>query len=281
MQFTLLTPPFIKRIIQKKKIFPVKFNFFDWFVILAILGVLIFFVYNRLQRHTTWINLRLAIKNSDVWYNGQSPQYWYMADLNVGDVAYDSFGEKTAEVMQIDNYDQGGPYRLIYVDLKIRADYDKRKHQYLYEFKPLTVGSGLLLNFNNQQVNGLVVSFADQQLSYQDKVITVRMRTVLPQFADAIKVGDKTTDSQGNVVAEILAVKSQETTYYDFSDLRGKKIQVSDPEYRDIDVKVRVKTFESLGRSYYINQSALKVGSNIWLQFPQYALENAQIIEME
>jgi hypothetical protein len=70
-------------------------------------------------------------------------------DLAVGDQAKDSFGQTVAEVVNIDNYDQGGPYRMIFVDLKLRVDFDKNKNQYLYEFKPLSVGSSLIINFPN------------------------------------------------------------------------------------------------------------------------------------
>jgi hypothetical protein len=272
---------FISRIIQKTSVFISKLNFFDYLVIFLLFLVLLFFIYNRLQRQSTWVELRLAIENVDWWYgSGSPPKYWYANDLAVGDQAKDSFGQKVAEIINVDNYDQGGPYRMIFVDLKVSVDYDKNKNQYLYEFKPLTVGSSLIINFPQNQLRGIIIQSGDDEIDYYFKTIRVIKNGVLKPIADQIKKGDRAYDSEGNLVAEILDFTQTLNSYYEYSDIRGQKILVTDPEYSDLDIVIKVKAFNTLDRDFYINNTVLKVGSKIWLQFKDYAIEDAQITEI-
>lgn len=279
-EFNIKKEIVMTRIIQKLPFFRVKLNAFDFLFLSLLLLILGFFVYNRLQRKVTWVNVRIAVENSDWWYKGLSPSYWYAKDLSVGDSLIDSFGNMAVEVAGIDNYDAGGPYRDIYVDLKVRADYDKKKNQYLYEFKPLVVGSSLLFNFPESQLRGLVVRVGEQKESYSYKIIRVEKKFIMPSLAEKIQIGEKILDAQGNEVAEILEVKNNTSSYYEFSDQRGKKIEVYDPEYRDVEVTLKIKSFSEFGIDYYVNKAAVKVGNAIWFQFSEFALEDAKILEI-
>jgi len=271
----------ISRIIQNMKVFISKLNFFDYLVFFLLFLVLLFFIYNRLQRRVVWTNVRIAVENVDWWYgSGAPPRYWYANDLAVGDQAKDSFGQTVAEVVNIDNYDQGGPYRMIFVDLKLRVDFDKNKNQYLYEFKPLSVGSSLIINFPQHQLRGIIVQTGADEIDYFFKTIRVVKNGVYKPIADQIKEGDKAYDSSGNVVAEIIEVKKAVTNFYTFSDIRGEMIKIFNPDYSDLDIVLKVKAFNTLDRDFYINNTVLKVGSKIWLQFKDYAIEDAQIIEI-
>ena len=257
-----------------------KISFFDALVLLVILLVLGIFSYNRLQRKSEWVDIRISVENVDWWYKGSFPYYWYAANLKEGDIAYDSFGQKSAEVIKVDNYDLGGPYRNIYVDLKIRGVFNKKKQQYLYEFKPLVIGSGIAFNFSNQQVKGLIVKIGEKEISYFYKTIKIRVKEVIPELADKINIGDKSFDTNGDLVNEIIDLKKSINSFYEFSDIRGKNIKVYDSDFRDLEITLKVKTFSDLDRNFYINQAVIKIGSFIWFQFPDYALEEAEIIEI-
>jgi hypothetical protein len=271
----------IRRIIQKSKLFVSKLNFFDYFVITLLILVLSFFIYNRLQRQTIWTTVRLSVENVDWWYSGGSPpKYWYARDLKVGDEVKDSFGKKVAEVINIDNYDQGGPYRMIFVDLKVKVDFEKNKNQYLYEFKPLTVGSSIVLNFSKYQLRGIVVQTREEGIDYFFKTIGVEKNGVKKLIADQINVGDKIYDLDGNLITEILEIKEEISNWYEYSDIRGEMIKVTNPDYRDLKIVLKIKAFNSLERDYYVNNTVLKIGSKIWLQFEDYAIEDAKIIEI-
>lgn len=268
------------RIIQKIKTLKRKLNFFDFVVLFSLLAILGFFIYNRLQRQSTWVDIRLSVENPDWWYRGSPPNYWYVKNLKVGDSLNDSFGNKVVEVTNIDNYDNYGPYRDIYVDLKVQVDYDKKKNQYLYEFKPLVTGSAMLFNFAEGQLRGLVIGIGEQKQDYFYKTIKVEKKKIPPSLAEKIKEGVKSYDLKGNLIAEVLAVKNNVNSYYEFSDLRGKNVEVYDPKFRDVEVTLRIRSFSELGLNFYINEAALKVGNTIWFQFPEFSLEDMRIIEL-
>lgn len=271
---------FMIRIIQKIKFLKSRLNFFDLAIFFTLLIVLIFFTYNRLQRKSTWINIRVSVENTDWWYRGSPPAYWYVNDLKVGDFIKDSLGNPIVEVINIDNYDLGAYYRDIYVDLKVKVDFDKNKNQYFYEFKPLVVGSSLTLNFDKEQLKGLVVKVDEQEMEYFYKTIRVEKKIVHPSLANQIVAGLKSYDVKGDLVAEILEIKNRVATSYEFSDIRGQNILVNDPDYRDLELVLRVKCFKDLDREFYINKTVIKIGSMIWIQFADFALEDARIIEV-
>jgi len=268
------------RIIQKIKFLKRRLNFFDLVVFFILFLVLIFLAYNRLQRQSTWVNVRLSVENTDWWYKGSSPAYWYINDLEVGDSVKNSLGNPIVEVINIDNYDMGGYYRDIYVDLKVKVDFNKKKNQYSYEFKPLIVGSSLTLNFDKEQLKGLVVKIDEKEMEYFYKTIKVEKKFAYPNLADQVVVGSKSYDSNGNLFAEILDVKKQVATNYEFSDLRGQNILVRNPDYRDLEVVLKIKCFKDVDREFYINKTVIKIDSRIWVQFQNFALEDARIIEI-
>ena len=82
------------------------------------------------------------------------------------------------------------------------------------------------------------------------------------------------------MIVEILEIEREISNSYVFSDIRGEMIKTFDPDYRDLDILLKVKAFNTLDRDYYINNAVLKVGSNIWIQFENYAIEDAKIIEI-
>ena len=169
---------------------------------------------------------------------------------------------------------------MIFVDLKLRVDFDKNKNQYLYEFKPLSVGSSLIINFPQHQLRGIIVQTGADEIDYFFKTIKITKQRISNFVADEADVGDKVYDAQGNLVAEILDFTKSTNSYYEYSDIRGQKIKVTDPDYSDLDIVLKVKAFNTLDRDFYINNTVLKVGSKIWLQFKDYAIEDAQIIEI-
>lgn len=269
----------IRRIIQDIKVFINKLNIFDYLIIFLLLFVLIFFIYNRLQRRTVWTNVRIAVENVDWWYgSGTPPRYWYANNLLAGAQAKDAFGQTVAELVNIDNYDQGGPYRMIYVDLKLRVDFDKKKNQYLYEFKPLTAGSSLIINFPENQLRGIIINAGEQEINYFYKTIKVVKKGLLNSTANTILAGDQAYDTNGNLIAEILEIEKEIHNFYTYSDIRGEMIKTYNPDYRDLTMLVKIKSFSSLDRDFYINNTVLKLGSTIWFQFKDYAIEDATIV---
>jgi hypothetical protein len=287
-------PNFISSIIHK-------LNFFDFLVIGIVFFVVFYLLFDRIQRKEQWIDVRISVENSDWWYQGSPPKFWYASDLKSGDVAKDSYGSKVAEVKNIENLDIGGPYRNIFVDLKLKVVFDKNRNQFLYEYKPLTIGSSVMLNFSNQQLKGLVIGLGREKIDYHYKIVRLQKKSfqnitsaitntnsvtssvinkpVTPEFSEKIKVGDKSFDNNNELIAEILSIKKETSSYYEFSDVRGKNIKTYNPLYRDLEIDVKIRTYSISGLDFFI-QAPIKIGSQIWVQFPKYSLEDYEIIEI-
>lgn len=278
-----------------------KISYFDLLIIITVAFVLLFLLYSRFQRKSQWIDIRVSVENVDWWYQGSPPRYWYASDLKNGDIAKSSFGKDIAEVIKVDNYDIGGPYRNIYVDLKLKVVYDKNRNQFLYEFKPLTVGSSVIINFSNQQIRGIVTKIGGNNIDYSYKIIKIQRKSyqnvtttnsnastavnnvnkpITPEMANKINVGDKLFDNNNSLIAEVLDVKNDVSSYYEFSDNRAQNIKTYNPYYRDLEVTLRVKTYKEMNLEFFINQAAIKIGSKIWIPFPEYSLEDFEIIDI-
>jgi len=287
-------PNFISSIIHK-------LNIFDLLVIVVGFFVLFFLLLNRIQRKEQWLDVRISVENSDWWYQGSAPKFWYASDLKAGDVAKNSYGSKVAEVVNIENLDIGGPYRNIYVNLKLRVIFDKNRNQFLYEYKPLTIGSAVVLNFSNQQLKGLVIGMGQETINYRYKTVRLQKKSfqnitsaitntnsvtssvtnkpITPEFSNKIKVGDKSFDNNNELIAEILNIKKEISSYYEFSDIRGTNIKTYNPLYRDLEVTLKLRMYNNSGLDFFI-QAPIKVGSEIWVQFPEYSLEDYEVIEI-
>jgi len=256
-----------------------KIRIFDLLIFTAILIVLASLIYSRIQRKSRWINIRLSVQNYDWWYQSLPPSYWYASSLKAGDFANDSLGSKTAEVVNVDNYDFGNINRTIYFDMKVKAVFDKRRQQYLYEFKPLVIGSAVSFNFPGEKVVGLVIKLEDIEIPYFYKTITIQKR-VIPQLADKIKIGDKSYDANNNLVAEVINIKKEYSSNYEFSDIRGQIIKVYNKAFRDAEITLKIKAFRALDRDYFVIPAPIKIGSQVRVEFPEYSLEEFVITQI-
>lgn len=267
-----------------------KFNYFDFLLLFAIVLIAAFLLNNRLQNKNTTVNVRISVENSDWWYQGSPPRIWYATDLKKGDIAKDSFGNSSAEILNIENYDNGGPYRNIYIDLKVSAQYNKRQDKYFFQYKPITVGSFLTLSFSKNQIQGIVIKMADKEIDYKYKTVKMRkgfansdqgyIDATRTDVANNYRIGDKSYDNNNNIVAEIVDLKSQIESYYEYSDIRGENIKVFNPDFRDVELTVKLKTHSESGLDLFVNNTPIKTGSKIWIQFPKYSLENYEIVEI-
>ena len=276
----ILKKSFRKKLNKNIKTIIQKVNFFDLLIFLSLLIIGVILILNRMQKENSWVNVRVSIENSDWWYGGVNPKYWYAQNLKIGDVAYDSFGKESAKIKNIENYDAGEQGRIIFVDLEVQTNFDKKRKQYLYEFKPLTVGGTLLLNFGKEQLRGLVVSIDDEDNNFEYKTITVNKSFMTADISDKIKEGEIIKDSNGEEVAKIIAVEKKITEYYEFSDIRGEKILVKDPHTRAAKITMLVKTVKVFDQYYLFNGRSLKVGDWLDLNFSDFVVSGVEITEI-
>lgn len=256
-----------------------KLRVLDWIIIIVVGVILSAFVVNRLMKKTEWVDVRLKVSSDEWWWQSQPPPYWYVDDLVVGMVAYNSFRQPVAEITDIFSVDDGGPQRRTFIDMKILTQVDERRGMYYYNFQPLQIGKSLDLTFGKQNVRGLVTYIASDMLDYQAMEIELKLLNQHTWVADSYSPGMKMVDTQGRVIAEILDVQTELAKTFEFFDAAGRRVISPDidEDRRDVTMRVKVLTWESQGVNIFINGTAIKIGEYLWLQFPQTAIRSAQI----
>ena len=197
--------------------------------------------------------------------------------MSIGQKSYNTFGQKIAEITDLHIYDIGASRRLSFIDVTLMASFDKRRQIYLYNFQPLQIGKPLDLTFGESNVRGLVTHIGSDELTYTDKEIEVQLFAVYPFEADSYKKGLQVKDSQGRVMAEIESAEVKIAQSYEFFDEAKRRFVVKgvDPTRRDVTLRLKIKTIPQNGSYYYIDGAAVKVGGEIWFQFPQTIAKKA------
>jgi hypothetical protein len=266
---------FIASIIHKIK----KLSILDWLIIAGVCVVFGFLLSNRLTKKEEWVSIKLKISYDTSWLSRTSPPYWYMQGLTKGQSAYNSFGQKIAEVVSIENYDQGSTSRLIYIDLMLRVSYSKKQHIYLYNYQPLQIGNQIDLTFNQYNVRGIVTYIGSNTIQYKDKEIEVKLLSEFPWQADSYKEGLRMTDVSGTTVAQILSVAVADATLSQLQFADGRVIMINNPNdiRKEVTLRLKIKTFTFAGVSYFIDGAAIKIGETIWFEFQNTVVKNAYI----
>lgn len=257
-----------------KKLKPLDFIFIG-----AILLVVAFYLYSKITRTQEWIHVTLRVEEGEIWWDGKQAPYWYVDDLKVGLEAYNSFGEKEAEVTDLTIFDKGGPGRFALIDLKLKGTFNQKKDLFLYQFQPLQIGRSLDLTLGKHQIEGLVTYIQDEP-DYVWKTIKVKLEQVEPWVAQNYQAGLKQKTWGGQDIAEVLSVQIKPAQMVAYSDIRGQRIITTDPILKDVDLTLKVKGFASGNNHYFIDGAVLKIGDTIWFQFPEFSIRQAEITEI-
>lgn len=270
----------MKSIIHKIKKFKIKkVHYFDLAVILAILIILSIFIYNRISRKSVWIDARISISDSELWWTGDPTPYWFVKDLSVGLISYNSFGEEVAKITDLEVYSLGGPYKRAYVDLSLKVDYNKNTQSYLYNFQPIEKGQSIDLTFGSNNVSGVIESLnSEPEVRYQKK-IRVKMENLEDWLANSYKEGMEMKDSKGRVLAKIENIKIENNN---LSQIRiyGDRIYLTKDEYKDLYAEITLVALKDIDGYYmFVDGAVIKIGEDIWFHFPEVVVR-ARIIEI-
>ncbi len=259
------------------------FNIFDIGVLLVILLIIAAFFWIRASREDLWIDVKLVVSNDDWWWEGSPPQWWFAEGLKVGDKAKNTFGKEIGEITDIINFDVGEYRRRIFVDLKLKGSFDKRRGVYLFSYQPIQVGKPLDLNFGKYNLRGIVtyVEIADFENFYKDKVIEVEVSSIPSWLVDSYREGLEMKDSRGRVLAKVLSVSKKPSKAIEVVEIVSQKeIKYPGNLFYDAYLKMQIKTFESNGVDYFVDRAAIKVGNIICFQFRDTLVANAKIIKI-
>lgn len=241
---------------------------FDVAVVLTILIVLGIFLYNRFSKKTIWIDARISVSDDSLWWKGEQPPLWYLDGLKEGMVSYNSFGEVTAEITNLQVFPVGGPYSVGYVDVKLKVAYDQNRQLYLYNFRPLEKGKPIDLTFGSNNVYGLIMSLGEQQDQAVTKKIRVQMKQLEKSLADAYQVGMEMKDTNNVVLARIDAITVSESKLKPVTFI-DSALFYDDIQRKDVLMDLTITATEGIDNTYHFaDGAAIKIGNIIWFHFP-------------
>ncbi len=249
-----------------------------FFASLVYLGVRLYF------SKPDYVIVRVKASPGNWWWVTPRPPDWLARSIQVGDKEYNALGRSTAEVLEVQIYDAGGPHKDVYVYTKLAASKNKRIGKYRYKGEPLEIGGPIALNLSNVFLPGMVVEIHEGESlpkkTYKEKKVLVRQFGKWPWSFDAIRVGEHMTDGSGNVIAEILEKKKLPAERETTND-QGKLLQVYSPVYLDFFITLKIRVEERGSDLVFREEQYIKVGNWIWAMFPSYNLSGGEILTIE
>lgn len=255
------------------------------------LGVIGYFFVAPHGRNVSVV-IRLADKDM-IWLDNGSPGNAAIQSIRPGIKEIDAFGRVVAEVTRVSSFDQPvresqyAAKKTVYVTLTLRASYNETKDQYRYQGVVLQAGDWARFTIQSSIINGLVVQIPEHKSDQRTSVLLkAQMKTegtfthepfaevtgVDRYIADAIAIGDKVTDSEGNVLSEITDKVVTPALRVTVDQYGGVHYQ-SDPRKYDVLLTVRVSARKFSDELYYLDMVRLKVNAPLPLFLPHVDIE--------
>jgi hypothetical protein len=256
--------------------------------------LLLVFGYFFLAPHTQEVSVVIRLADKDmIWLDNGSPRSVSVESIRPGIKETDAFGRVSAEVVRVSSFDQ--PVResqytqkkTVYVTLRLRASYNEKKDQYRYQGTVLQMGDWVRFTVQSSIINGLVMQIPSREDQQQTPVLlNAQLKTEGPfthepfsettgvdrYIADAITVGDKVTDSEGNVLAEVLEKTVNPATRITI-DQYGVVHTQQDTRKYDVMLSLRVTARRIGDELYYLDLVRLKVNAPLPLFLSKIDIE--------
>jgi hypothetical protein len=267
-----------------KKLFKNKVSYFDIFFgiifLVIIAGVFLFF-----YRKSEYVDIRVRITDQDVLYANNNPKTWYANRFNKGDKEMDELGRVITEITNTETFNITGENKVVYLDMKIKAVYDRRTKLYSAKGSTLVFGNTIKINLTNVSFIGLITespsTVNQKDYSEETRRISVIMRGALsldsgypitePEVLLRIKKGDTITDSNGKILAKVVNVvirPAQRITQTDSGNLLLRE----DPYFKDATVTLDVLVKKYKGDEFIFDSVPLKFGVIVPLNFPYLSI---------
>lgn len=263
-----------------------RFHFFDLIgltLFFSILAVAAFFF----LRKADYVTLTLRVSESDSLDIWSMPPLWYTSYLKPGLTSTDMLGRPTIEVVDVYQYLSRESSSLTYVQLKVRAVYNKRTNEYSYNGSNLLIGSyqqfkvqGLLLTGVVHSINTsdkpelkkfLVKGYVNPILTDGTALSAETIGTGIPLFiSKKIHEGLAVVDGSGTQLAQIKTVRRLPAQRRFLSG--GQFVQVHDPSAERVELEVEVLAEKNRDLYFFRQDSPLVINSSLYLLFNELQL---------
>ena len=260
----------------RKKIKPLDIVLGIGFIV-VVLGFFLFF-----HRKSEYVNIRVKVTDQDVLYANTNPKTWYANRFKVGDSEMNEFGTVISKITSVETFNISGDSKVVYLDINIKAVYNKQTKLYSAKGTNLIFGNTLKFNFTNTFFNALITespsTINQKDYSEEERTVVVMQRSLIstvlaqdvfslePEIVEKIKNGDTITDSNGNVLARVTnviikpAMRIAQTS-------GGDLIMREDPYFKDAMITLNMKVKKYKGEEFVFDFIPLKIGVAIPLNF--------------
>jgi hypothetical protein len=244
--------------------------------------VLFFFLSRHKSIETHSVDVLVMTGTTEWWELGKAMPYWLNNRLTVGDKSYNTFGERTAEVINYWSYDENDKDRTVTAHLRLLASVDPVTRAYSYQYQSLIIGKPIDIIIGNTELKGIISDVNIEKPELINKTVTINYKNVTKQVSEAVLPGLKILDGQGNITAEIIKADKIQTTTKTIN-LNDNTLNFIGSPSDNVDLLVKIKlSVEKKDNSFYfIYGDPLKVGSKIKLRFPQVILPPGEVINIE
>jgi hypothetical protein len=249
-------------------------------VVLFLGGVL---YYQLVFQKPTFVTVRIKGSPGNWWWVTPRPPDWLANAIHVGDKEYNAMNQPIADVVSVDLYDAGGPTKDIYLTAKLDARYNAQTKKYRYKGEPLEVGGPISLSLGSTFFPGMVVGIDGPGVpvrKYKDLIVHVRYKDRWPFEYEGVVVGDKISDGEGNVIAEIMS-KESTPAEREVETAAGQVVRGFSPVLQDLYVTIKLKVETRDDQYVYREEQYVKIGNQLWLLFPHYNISGAYITSIE
>lgn len=246
---------------------------FESFVLVTIIALTVLLVkYFKIKE--TEIDIRIQVWDypwaTQIDPYGHKMPHWKADQLKINQTELDSRGKSLAKITNIQKFNGNAEGSEVYMEIKIKVDYNKVTKQYTFKNKTVDLGGFIELKMDNIYIYGKIINNniaknKDTEVEMKTAWRNLRLRSSDTPFwmANKLSVGQKMIDVQGDTIAEIINVERYEQGI-DKSDV-----------YLDIKLKT---IFEEKSQQYLYDSKTVNLSNFLYLQFNNIAV-NAQIID--
>ena len=209
-------------------------------------------------------------------YAGYRPPFWLSENVRVGDTETTVNGWRSAEVITIEKYDRWGTDVDLYLTTKLKGEINRRTNKFIYNSKPVEVGSFIELHLTRANVFGQIIddNVSEEEYSEKEIIVTARARNIDPWIIDALRVGDSMLNGPQKkqvAILETITIESPTSAVF-LSDATtnnppNNTFLSINPRAKDVVMKVRVRAQHYDTGWYFGGHQNIKVGQQIWIYF--------------
>ena len=258
-----------------------KFTTFDKILILLVIFGVVLFGYTFLRK-STYITVTVKVGEDNVLWTHWS-RSWFSQLFQNGMQEKDGLGRVNAQVKSVRSYDIWPSQKAVYLTIELKTVYSRSTDQYTYKGLAVLIGSPIKLYLDRVFVEGLVTHIDGVKDPREKKAIIAeaQLREESPTFsetsgikqylADALSIGQKIYDDQGNIIIEVLDIKVEDakrlTTTSD-----GRTLVSVNPLRKDVYLKLKINAFSMQNRYYLFDDIPLLIGQTIPINTPMISV---------